>query len=221
MNAKMTSQENCLCGGTYCTIDPDGDEMPNTGRDVLLEDLRQMCIWKKFGPIFWWRYILNYDSFCMINGNIRQCSEDALKGSDIPVQDIDDCVENSFAGPSNYQSCHRNKYLEEESFEVQLKGVFLFPGVTVNDFTYRGNLIPPTGVFETVCESFTNMPESCTKYFNALTNGEENTFDDPMKILVSNDHHINVGVAAAAVLVIFACFVCLCYRRHLQTEMKR
>lgn len=37
--------DGCLSGGRYCSPDPDG-EGPLIGRDTILEDLRQLCIYQ-------------------------------------------------------------------------------------------------------------------------------------------------------------------------------
>lgn len=57
------AEDNCISGGRYCAPDPD-DRGPLTGRDILLEDLRQICIYKKYtkGDTYstWTDYIINY-----------------------------------------------------------------------------------------------------------------------------------------------------------------
>jgi hypothetical protein len=39
----MIEHVDCISGGRYCANDPD-DNGPLTGRDVILEGLRQMCM---------------------------------------------------------------------------------------------------------------------------------------------------------------------------------
>jgi len=37
--------EDCVCGGRYCSPDPDFNG-PLTGRDIVMENLNQKCIYK-------------------------------------------------------------------------------------------------------------------------------------------------------------------------------
>ena len=41
-----TPQDDCISGGRYCYTDPDNNGIL-TGRDIVKEDLRSVCIWKE------------------------------------------------------------------------------------------------------------------------------------------------------------------------------
>lgn len=40
---ELLDSDDCIGGGKYCAPDPDSDG-PLTGRDSILEDIRQICI---------------------------------------------------------------------------------------------------------------------------------------------------------------------------------
>ena len=65
---------------------------PLTGADVLLEDLRQICIFKEYSSDHWWEYIANFPDDCF-TGNIEKCSEKAMVASSVSQKTIKDCVD--------------------------------------------------------------------------------------------------------------------------------
>jgi len=65
---------DCLSGGRYCLKDPDGDNKKGSGRDILLEVLRQLCLFQLF-PERWWDYMALVDITCVDNFvGLEKCS---------------------------------------------------------------------------------------------------------------------------------------------------
>jgi len=197
---------NCMCGGKYCSTDPDLD-LPNNGRDVLYEDLRQMCIISEYGIDAWWSYIQAYEEACLQGHDMKACSEDVLNGLRMGSTDIDFCVKRSFDNPDP-NKCTYNRFLDAEALAMEKDGVLIFPSVFINGFAYRGNLIPGEGLFEALCESFNKFPAFC-----------EGKFDTTNNVSPINHRHFPVFGAALIFLIVFSVFVCICYRRHLKREM--
>ena len=52
-NLDAPNHVNCLGKGKYCYYDPDGDG-PATGRDILYEILRELCILETHNSEYWW-----------------------------------------------------------------------------------------------------------------------------------------------------------------------
>ena len=47
-------EEDCVCGGKYCAIDE--DRLQYSGKDIIMENLWQKCIWRDNNEI-WWDYM--------------------------------------------------------------------------------------------------------------------------------------------------------------------
>jgi len=89
----------CVGGGRYCGPDPDGAG-PITGRDVVLENLRQVCIFKSNSKK-WWDYMSNFRSLCLdSNVNIINCSYRTMEKVGVKVSEIETCYNNSFVDKS-------------------------------------------------------------------------------------------------------------------------
>lgn len=97
--------ENCFGDGQYCAIEKDFSPIP--GKDIVLEDLREQCVWKELNdpqleiakdvvkPKFF-DYIRTVHEMCP-NGRVtRQCHSAAIFKEALPQSAIDACVKNSF-----------------------------------------------------------------------------------------------------------------------------
>eukprot|EP01017_Pseudomicrothorax_dubius_P002706 TRINITY_DN10197_c0_g1_i1.p1 TRINITY_DN10197_c0_g1~~TRINITY_DN10197_c0_g1_i1.p1 ORF type:complete len:315 (-),score=55.65 TRINITY_DN10197_c0_g1_i1:99-1043(-) len=155
-------RENCLSGGRYCAPDPDGSG-PLTGRDVLLEDLRQHCISKLY-PKEFWKYITTYTKTCLSNPLLETCSAHAMKESAINADKIKSCVESTFisdAGKPNLElSDNTVLTLNRELFMD--RGITSWPQIFVNGIAYTGNF-ESTSIFDTICHAFLHKPTVCEK----------------------------------------------------------
>lgn len=55
--------DNCMGGGQYCAIDPDGLDGAASGKDIVNEQLRQLCIFK-IDQDLWWSYMKRFADKC-------------------------------------------------------------------------------------------------------------------------------------------------------------
>ncbi|KAF0894036.1 hypothetical protein E2562_033916 [Oryza meyeriana var. granulata] len=76
----------CINRGRYCAPDPEGDLGAGyDGRDVVLENLRQLCVHRvanaRNASWLWWDYVADYHLRCSMTGNhyTRRCAEDVAK----------------------------------------------------------------------------------------------------------------------------------------------
>jgi hypothetical protein len=106
---------NCISGGRYCAPDPDGPGSL-TGRDTILENLRQLCVsristnLKK--PEMWWNYISSFNTTCHYTDLSADCSEKAMRKAKIDLDKVDNCVTGSFDGEN--QGLAENSIMKDE-----------------------------------------------------------------------------------------------------------
>jgi len=59
-------EKDCLGGGRYCAVESSNANIK--GRDIVLEDVRQLCLWEdlsaKNDTISWWKYMKRVHSTC-------------------------------------------------------------------------------------------------------------------------------------------------------------
>lgn len=134
--------DNCISGGRYCSGYP-LETHAFMGREYLLEDLRQMCIYKNY-PSDWFTYVGLYDKYCRNTTDLLNCSLNTL--ASLPIINasvILNCVNSSFvsANPStvNYLKDDAPILKQERNIAVQ-RDLDFWPSIVINNETkFKGN----------------------------------------------------------------------------------
>jgi len=200
------SPSNCLCNGKYCAEDPD-QERDNTGADVLLEDLRQVCLFNEYSDEIYLAYMLNYDTFCLKHGKMKDCGNKMVQSVGADVDRINRCV-NGYFDTKDPQSCNSNYYFDREAEAMARDGVFYTPYININGMPFRGGLFPVKNVFEAVCESFTKAPGVCHHFLSSV------------KTVTNHTATVGVMLGILFFIVGVALIIFFFFRRSLKIEMK-
>jgi len=196
---------DCVSSGRYCAPDPDGPG-PLTGKHVVLEDLRQICVYQQ-DKGKWWDYIQEMNRTCPTSKIGTDCYENALSESDIDAKKVENCMESSFSQSGNYST--DNKLLKKERDELIKAGIFFFPAVIINSQTMRGD-IEPLEVLQAICAGFKDTPDTCKGLLRPAKP------DTPAG-------QEGIGMATLLVIVAFAVLllvvVLMVYRMWLKREM--
>ena len=79
--------------GNYCAFEPN-DKAEVTGRDIIMESIRQKCIYKS-GTRNYFRYMVGFYEFCVNKFN-EECSQTLMNRYGISLYSIKKCVDDSF-----------------------------------------------------------------------------------------------------------------------------
>jgi hypothetical protein len=157
---------DCFGGGKYCAVE--SSNMNLKGREIVLEDLRQLCLWEQFSKanetIRWWNYIANVHSTCYSVIN-EDCSMRAHEEMNLDFDRTMQCVKNSFGGASESkwgEATMANTFIDREISYWKEYGTNIYPSIVINGKTYRGQ-IEPLSVFNAICAGFTYTPDVCLK----------------------------------------------------------
>ena len=158
-------------------MDPDGIGDLN-GRSVMLESLRQMCIYKiKIDSFF--EYMKLFDKNCM-SELTEECSFGLLRKIGIDSEDITKCVNGSFQNQSNYQYESDNTILAND-LKIQKKNhVLKFPDIYINGVLYEGTL-SSVDLLLSACSGLHDSTLNCRN----LEFNEEDSFSVFTLVLVS------------------------------------
>lgn len=116
----------------FFQIDGEG---PLSGSEVVLEDLRQICLFK-MNNITWWEYEEEFEKKCLKVdkiSNIEKCSESIYIEKGFDKEKVKKCMSSSFYEKDDLES--DNKFLAEERKLFFGEGVF--PSVRINSIIYR------------------------------------------------------------------------------------
>ncbi|CAA0807467.1 Vacuolar-sorting receptor 4 [Striga hermonthica] len=164
MSKQCKSQ--CLNHGRYCAPDPEEDFSSGyDGKDVVLENLRQLCVFREAKeekkPWVWWDYVTDFQIRCPMKEKKynAECAEGVIKSLGLDLRKIERCMGDPNADVDN-------PVLKEEQ-EAQIgKGtrgdVTILPTLVVNNHQYRGKL-EKAAVLKAICAGFeeTTDPAVC------------------------------------------------------------
>lgn len=189
-NGSPFCQDLCTNNGRYCSVSPrDGIK----GKDVVLESLRRICIWKHYGvndqtkktdnPILWDYIIFHIEHCTRVDDkdgsnfySDNDCLTDAFKHAKIDNALINECIQDS----GGYQEDRANTWLEEEVKLQQSYGVVSAPTITINKH-YNLDELRASSLFDVMCamylyaahettmtdaDALKHVPELCTKCFS-------------------------------------------------------
>ena len=161
-------EENCLGGGRYCAPDP--DDLINgglSGRDVIQEDLRQMCLLETlkniksdFSYANFFGYLKKFSELCSTKLNDKKCSEGIMKSFGFDVKAVERCYRESFETGSTNLAV--NKHLDKEIEFWHSNGLHVYPAVMINHYLFRGDL-ETSALMTAICAGYYKkfLPEFC------------------------------------------------------------
>lgn len=159
-------KSQCINRGRYCAPDPEQDFGEGyEGKDVVLENLRQLCVHKvskeENRSWVWWDYVTDFHIRCSMKEKkySKTCAEDVLKSLNLPVHKIKKCMGDPEADVEN--EVMKNEQ-DKQVGQGSRGDVTILPTLVINNVQYRGKL-ERTAVLKAVCAAFkeTTDPPIC------------------------------------------------------------
>lgn len=171
-NFTECANRDCIGNGRYCSKDS-WDLGEEGGRDVVVESLRQICLWRYTltleSSALWFAYVSRFGEKCLKGTFSEECSKSVLSELDIPLEAVDTCVAQSVEAGGDLQTSE-NLVLNEETSKLSHLHITKLPGLAVNNEEYRG-LWEVETVQELICAQYGEAPKACRK-----AKGEETGF---------------------------------------------
>ena len=216
------AHENCLSGGRYCYTDPDQDGRL-TGRDIVMEDLRLICVFKQTADDVnynkWFDYVVQHVELCSIIGAKfnADCAEDQMKKVGINVQAVNQCMDDSVEG-SNID-VDDNTILREQFENWRKIGMPLHPLILINEQVYRGDL-EVEEVKIAICAGYEKekLPPFCGHVGIVVPHVEQDEDDEDSSGGISNTWLIVLIVSL--VVIVFLGLVVVCWRFFMKKDME-
>ena len=161
---------NCLSKGAYCYF-PKQTTIIQDGQKILMEDLRQKCMFQlsqEKSISLYYEYMRTFSQECIINRKSLSdlCSKRALDILGYPGNYLDECVSESFGVSDLYSSSYldkENKILKGEYEEILKYKLTTFPAVVINDVTLDG-IIKEEKIIGYLCNNVKDKPDFCGLY---------------------------------------------------------
>ncbi|CAM8899228.1 unnamed protein product [Rhodiola kirilowii] len=159
-------KSQCINHGRYCAPDPEQDFSSGyDGKDVVVENLRQLCVFKVANESskswVWWDYVTDFQIRCPMKDKKynKECADSVIKSLGLDLKKIEKCMGDPTADADN-------PILKEEQEAQVGKGtrgdVTILPTLVVNNRQYRGKLAKGA-VLKAICSGFeeTTEPSVC------------------------------------------------------------
>lgn len=159
-------KSQCINHGRYCAPDPEQDFSTGyDGKDVVIENLRQLCVYKVTSeakkPWLWWDYVTDFQIRCPMKEKKynKKCADAVIESLGLDNKKIERCMGDPDADSDN-------PVLKEEQDAQVGKGsrgdVTILPTLVVNNRQYRGKL-EKGAVMKAICSGFeeTTEPAVC------------------------------------------------------------
>ena len=170
-NPKYNKSENenfdsCFSKGKYCHF-PKKNSIAKSFDIVLIEDLRQKCIYLKYGIQninYYFDYMNCFYKECYLNEEFNiECSESCIEKVGIKTKTIDKCVAESFGvkkklNKNDYNN--ENSIFKEDHSIISKYGLKSFPAITLNTIPIEG-IIKEDIIILALCDRVINKPEFC------------------------------------------------------------
>jgi hypothetical protein len=177
-------ETDCYGGGKYCAMEPTNEII--NGRDIIMEDLRQKCLWTHLElagtQLAWFKYIVRVHETCH-NSIYEECSHRAHSYLKLDWKRTQECVNESFSCKEDSwdkATCH-NSIIDAEIAYWKEFGTNQYPSVVINQKSYRGQ-IEPLSVFNAICAAYEEAPTVCEKILNRNERDSINLFYDQTAI---------------------------------------
>ena len=173
------SNINCLSRGVYCYF-PKETTIIQEGQKILMEDIRQKCMYKlsneksNSNKLLYFDYMNQFYKQC-INSDIitfnKICSKSTLEKLGYSENYLDKCVADSF-GISTYELSSPstidkdNEILKEEYDEILKYKLTSFPAIVINDKVLDG-AIKQEGIIKYLCNNVKIKPIFCPFFTGA------------------------------------------------------
>ena len=158
--------EFCFSKGKYCHF-PKSGSIAKSYDVVLIEDLRQKCVYLKYGNQnlnYYFDYMNCFYKECYLNEEFNiDCSDICLEKVGIKSKSIDKCVADSFGvkkiiTKNDYNN--ENSIFKEDYSIISKYGLKYFPTITLNSIPIEG-IIKEDKVILALCDRVINKPEFC------------------------------------------------------------
>jgi len=217
MDKTNPSVYNELCtstDGQYCAEDPDGAGRVS-GKDVLEEDVRQLCIHETYKKVSsdgrvqfskeFWSYIEQLGEACPLDGDSEQngfgfkCSVNLMRKVGINTDTIEECA--------------------SRSNEAKLKDQREHPAwspraLRINGWRYTG-MLDPDLVTRAICSGFITVPNECNELLKP-----RNPYEDMHGTEVKGGVTFGEMLSWIGITLLVAFGALLLYKRYLKKEMR-
>ena len=172
----------------------------NNPRTILMENIRQSCIFLEFGQETYWQYMLMFGQICADTNKPdfnEECSYKVINDTLIDYNIVQRCMKNMI-----------EKYGKiEEDFDIfQKRKIYSTPDLYINGVPYRGTWFGKY-IFNTICNGFLDDSNICAK-------------ENPTSILYNRRINVNLIIILSLIIFFVVVLTLLYYKKFINSDLE-
>jgi len=203
--SSSTSSAPCTKTGKFCANANLNLGVSNP-RVILLENIRQSCVFKKgdaTGHRTYWNYMINFATNCADPNQplfTEQCAIDQLSYTGFDLPEINSCMKELVTSEGK---------IEDDTTKYSAFRVYAFPQLYLNGVRFQGNWYGKF-IFSDICTGFINDDSICAT-------------PDPEKLTQSKESGLGVGSVLLIIFIICLAMIVLliCYKRVVNKSLEQ
>ena len=173
----------------------------NNPRIILMENIRQSCVFKEYGKDIYWNYMMMFGERCanLDKPNFNEdCASKILNLTLIDSEIIKNCMKNMI---------EKNEKIEEDYNMFQKRKIYSVPDLYINGVPYRGTWLAKY-IFKTICSGFLDDNDICASENN------------PSSIIYNRRININLIIILSLIIFFVLILTLLYYKKYINSDLK-
>ena len=172
----------------------------NNPRTILMENIRQSCIFQEYGKDIYWTYMIMFGEIC---ADLKkptfdeQCSLNMVNISFINNEVIQNCMKGMI---------DLNGKIEEDFSTFDKRKIYSVPDLYINGVPYRGTWLGKY-IFNTICSGFLDDNEICEP-------------ENPSSIIYNRRINVNLIIILSLIIFSVVILTLLCYKKYINSDLE-
>ena len=192
----------CVKEGKFCSTPNRGLQIEN-GRRVLMENIRETCIYQEYGQNVFWNYMIMFNGLCADINNPKfneECAWAAFNSTGLQSNDafiVKKCMEDVIL--------HESK-IEKDFYTFARKKIYSIPDLHINGVPYRGSWYSKY-IFRSMCNGFLDDSKICEGI-------------NPRKVISTQRFSNGLLFFIIFITILVTSCSLLCYKRYINRNLE-
>ena len=202
LNENSNSRIPCVKESRMCATSNRAMQIENP-RNILIENIRESCIYQEFGQDNYWKYMTQFNNLCFDNKNPLfndECALSVLKKNSFAEEDLEK-LNKCMMNMANYES-----KIDNDFNTFNKRKIYSIPDLFINGVPYRGTWYSKY-IFRSICNGFLDDANIC----------ETNS---PIEVI----HNQRVGNGVLIFIIVITVLVTscslLCYKSYINKNLE-
>jgi hypothetical protein len=202
LNENSNSNVPCVKESRMCATSNRAMQIENP-RNILIENIRESCIYQEFAQEIYWKYMLQFNELCFDTKNPLfndECALSVLKKislSELDLENLNKCMINMV----KYES-----KIDNDFNTFNKRKIYSIPDLFINGVPYRGTWYSKY-IFRSICNGFLDDDKICEGI-------------NPIEVIYNQRVGNGVLIFIIVITILVTSCSLLCYKRYINKNLE-